>query len=213
MKMFLKSFAVALALVLAMAPVATLEAANFQPIALTGDQTAALQKINAYINSFKSLRGEFTQISPKGQTTRGLLFLSKPGKIRFEYAPPNPLLIVSDGKWLTIKNRAKEKGDQVPLNSTPLRFIVSNKVDLFKEADVLSMEEADGLTTVALADKDGKLGGYLVIVFDNVQETLQQWVIVDAKGRRTTVQFANLERDVPIDQKLFKETIKRKEKD
>ncbi|MCA0431946.1 MAG: outer membrane lipoprotein carrier protein LolA [Proteobacteria bacterium] len=212
MTKLLKSLTVAFALGLSALTVAPAIATNPTPIALNSAQTAAMQRINTYINSFQSLRGEFTQISPKGQTTRGILFLSKPGKIRFDYAPPNPLLIVSDGKWLTIKNRAKEKGDQVPLNSTPLRFIVAPKIDLMKEASVLSFEEADGLTTVALADREGKLGGYIVIVYDNVQDTLQQWVIVDGKGRRTTVQFANLERDVQIDQKLFRETIKRKDK-
>jgi outer membrane lipoprotein-sorting protein len=142
---------------------------------------------------------------------KGVLMLSKPGKIRFDYAPPSPLLIVSDGKWLTIKNKVKERGDQVPLRSTPLRLIVAPKIDLLAETVVLSVEEADGLTSIALADKKDQLGGYIVLIYDESQSTLQQWVIVDGKGRRTTVQFANLEKDVELNQKLFLETIKRKD--
>jgi outer membrane lipoprotein-sorting protein len=180
-------------------------------IALSEEQAAAVQKINAYFNSFQSLRGDFTQISPKGQALRGVLSLSKPGNIRFDYAPPNPLLIVSDGRWLTIMNRDKQKGDQVPLKSTPLRLIVAPTIDLLKEADVLAFEQSEGLTTVALADKKGSLGGHIILTFDETNDVLQQWVVVDGKGRRTTVQFANLERNVKLDKKIFLETIKRKQ--
>ena len=74
-----------------------------------------MQKINAFLNSFQSLKSDFTQISSKGQMAQGVLLINKPGKLRFEYAAPNPMLIVSDGRWLTIKNRVKEKGDQFPL--------------------------------------------------------------------------------------------------
>jgi outer membrane lipoprotein-sorting protein len=180
-------------------------------IQLSDEQRAAIARVNDYINSFTTLRGDFVQMSDKGQSVKGVVMLSKPGKIRFDYAPPSPLLIVSDGKWLTIKNKVKERGDQVPLRSTPLRLIVAPKIDLLAETIVLSVEEADGLTSVALADKKDQMGGYIVLIYDNTQETLQQWVIVDGKGRRTTVQFANLEKDVQLNQKLFLETIKRKE--
>ncbi len=187
-------------------------AANkINPITLSDAQRAAVVRVNDFINSFTTLRGDFTQTSDRGQSVKGVLMLSKPGKIRFDYAPPSPLLIVSDGRWLTIKNKVKERGDQVPLRSTPLRLIVAPKIDLLAETVVLSVEEADGFTSVALADKKDQLGGYIVLIYDNSQNTLQQWIIVDGKGRKTTVQFANLEKDVQLNQKLFMETIKRKD--
>ena len=179
-------------------------------IQLSDEQRAAIARVNDYINSFTTLRGDFVQMSDKGQSVKGVVMLSKPGKIRFDYAPPSPLLIVSDGKWLTIKNKIKERGDQVPLSATPLRLIVAPKIDLLAETLVLSVEDVDGFTSVALADKKDQMGGHIVLVYDNAQDTLQQWIIVDGKGRRTTVQFANLERDVQLNQKLFMETIKRK---
>ena len=186
-------------------------AQNAEPITLTDDQRAAIARVNDYINSFQTLRGDFVQTSDKGQSVKGVLMVSKPGKIRFDYAPPSPLLIVSDGKWLTIKNKVKERGDQVPLKATPLRLIVAPKIDLLNETAVLSVDEADGITSIALADKKDRMGGYIVLMYDNQKNELQQWIIVDGKGRRTTVQFANLEKDVELNEKLFRETIKRKE--
>lgn len=182
-------------------------------ISLTAEQTEAIQRINDYINSFQSLKGDFIQISPKGRSSRGIMLISKPGKLRFEYEPPNPLLIASDGKWLTIKNKLKEKGDQVPLASTPLRLIVATKVNLLNEANVVGFEQADGFTTVALADKKGGLAGQIILVFDEKRNELQQWIIVDGKGQRTTVQLGNMEKNVKIDPKLFAVTIKRKDRE
>lgn len=178
-------------------------AQKYPVVNLNADQKRSLQKINAFMNSFQSMKSDFTQISSKGQMAQGTLLISKPGKLRFEYAPPNPMLIVSDGKWLTIKNRAKEKGDQFPLSATPLRLVVSPQVDLAAETDVIGFESKDGITSISLADRKSSLGGYIVLVFDEQRSQLQQWIIVDGKDRRTTVQLANIETGGKFDPKLF----------
>ena len=176
---------------------------KYPTITLTAKQQATVKKINGFLNSFQTLKSDFTQISSKGQMTQGILLISKPGKLRFDYAPPNPMLIVADGKWLTIKNRAKERGDQFPLSATPLRLVVSPQVDLLAETDVIGYETKDGISSVSLADRKGSLGGYIILVFDEQRNELQQWIIVDGKDRRTTVQLANLEMGGKFDPKLF----------
>jgi outer membrane lipoprotein-sorting protein len=186
-------------------------AARIAAIPLTAEQQQSVRNINNYINSFQSLKCDFTQISPRGLTTQGVLLISKPGKLRFEYAAPNPLLIVSDGKWLTIKDKVKERGDQFPLSATPLRLVVSPKIDLLAETDVIAFESADGIISVSLADRKDALGGYITLIFDEARNQLQQWVIVDGKGRRTTVQLANIETGGKFDAKLFIGKINRPE--
>jgi outer membrane lipoprotein-sorting protein len=188
---------------LTFAPPIVSAATKAKPIELTDNQRQSVARINDFMNSFQTLRGDFVQTSPKGQTSRGIVLISKPGKMRFEYEPPNPLLIVSDGRWLTIKNKVKERGDQFPLSSTPLRFVVAPKVNLLNETNIIAFEQKDGLTSVALQDKKGSLGGYIVLVFDDSASALQQWIIVDGKGRRTSVELANLEFGGKFDPKLF----------
>jgi outer membrane lipoprotein-sorting protein len=188
-------------------------AAAAKPMALSAEQANSINKISAYMNSFKTLQGEFTQISPMGRVSKGVMMISKPGKLRFDYAAPNPFLLVSDGKWVTLKNRAKEKGDQFPLSATPLRLVVSTKIDLLKDANILAFEQTGGIDTVTLEDRKGTIGGQIILIFDEAQNQLQQWIIVDGKGRRTTVTLANLESGVTIDPKLFVVKIDRKEKE
>lgn len=179
---------------------------------LTAEQTASVNLISDYINGFQYLKGEFTQISPKGNLSRGVFHISKPGLMRFEYAPPNPFLIVSDGRWLTIKNRDKEKGDQFPLSQTPLRLVLNDKVDLIRDTNIIDLETADGLVTLTLEDKKESLGGgRLILVFDTARKELRQWVVIDGKNRRTTVTLENIVAGEAPDPQLFVVKINRKE--
>jgi outer membrane lipoprotein-sorting protein len=181
-------------------------AAKVQAMAITPDIKASIVKINAYFNSFQTLRGELVQTSPRGRAAKGVFFIAKPGKLRFEVEPPTPYIMASDGKWLTLTNKKMNKGDQFPLSKTPMRLLVSSQLDLLKEADVA---QDGGVTTIALSDKKGSIPGQIVLVFDEAQDVLQQWIIIDGKGQRTTVELANIEKDVKINPKLFNVTIKR----
>jgi hypothetical protein len=197
----------------AFAAVAALPAAAAEPLKLSPEQETAVNAISDYLNSFKTLQGEFTQISPKGNMSQGVFYIAKPGKMRFEYAPPNPFLIVSDGTWLTIKNVKKEKGDQFPLSQTPLRLVLGNKVDIVKDTSVLDYQEQDGILTVTVEDKKNTLGsGQLTLVFDQTRKVLQQWIVIDGKGRKTTVSLENLQAGIEPDPKLFVVKIKRDSK-
>lgn len=173
------------------------------PMALNPDQQQSIKKLNDYLNSFQSLKADFVQVSSKGNMAQGQMLISKPGKLRFEYAPPNPLLIVSDGRWLTIKDKVKEKGDQFPLSSTPLRLVVAPQIDLLAETDVIGFDSTDGLTSVSFVDRKGSLGGYITLVYDSQRNQLVQWVVVDGKGRHTTVQLTNVVLGGNFDPKLF----------
>lgn len=189
---------------LALAALALLPASPAQAQPLNPEQQKAIDGISDFLNSFKTMQGEFTQVSPKGNLSRGVFYIAKPGKMRFEYAPPNPFLIVSDGKWLTVKNVKKEKGDQFPLSQTPLRLVLANKVDILNDTKILDFQDQDGILSVTLEDKKNTLGsGQLTLVFDQTRNALQQWVVIDGKGRRTTVTLENVVAGVEADPKLF----------
>lgn len=201
------------ALGFALIALAPLPASAAKPIEVTQAQAASINAISDYINSFKTIQGEFTQISPKGNLSRGVFYIAKPGKMRFEYAPPNPFLIVADGTWLTVKNTKKEKGDQFPLSQTPLRLVLGDKVDILGDTNILDFEEQDGLTSVTLEDKESTLGnGKLTLVYDQTRKALQQWIVTDGKGRRTTVTLENVVAGIETDPKMFVVKIERKEK-
>lgn len=171
---------------------------------------AAVSEVADYLTKFRNLQGEFVQVSSKGNVSKGVFYLSKPGKMRFEYASPNPFIIVSDGTWVTIKNRAKETADQYPLSQTPLRLVLDDDIDILHEANVLDVQQDGGLVTLTIQDRKKTVPGHLILVYDAEQKALQQWIVVDGKGRRTTVELQNLVAGVKADPKLFTIDVKRK---
>jgi outer membrane lipoprotein-sorting protein len=212
MRKFMCNLALGMTLAIAAtAPVTAFAANQAAPVALSADQQQAVKRISDYLNSFQSMKAKFSQVSPKGTLTTGTLYISKPGKLRFDYAN-NPLLIVADGRWLTIKDRVREKGDQFPLSSTPLRLVVSPHVDLLAETNIIGFSSQDGITSVTLQDRGTNIGGYITLMFDEQLKQLQQWVAVDGKDRHTTVQLSNIEFGGKFDPKLFVGEISRDQK-
>src|SRR5262245_7808690 len=176
---------------------------------LTPDQSARVKEVANYIQGFKTLQGEFTQVCSKGNVSKGVFVISKPGKMRFEYAAPNPFIIISDGTWVTIKNRSKDKAEEYPLSQTPLRLVLDDDIDLLKEANILEVEIKDGFTTITLQDRKKTVPGHLILVYDETKKALQQWVVVDGQGRRTTVSLENIVAGGNPDPKLFKIDVRR----
>lgn len=205
--MVLQKVALVLVLGVMMSPVAF--AAKVKGIAITPEIQAAAERIDAYFNSFNTLKGTIIQTSPKGRASKGVFAILKPGKFRFDVDPPTPYILASDGKWLTITNKKMDRGDQVPVSKTPLRLLAAQNLNLLNESVVLSHAEADGFTTLALADKKGGMPGHIIMVFDDGQNELRQWIIVDGKGQRTTVELTSVEKDVKVNAKQFNITINR----
>ena len=171
---------------------------------LSPDDKAAVDRISQFLNSFQTLQGEFTQISPRGRVSTGQLYIARPGRMRFEYAKPNPIVIVSDGTWVAIRNRRRNKVDYFPLSKTPLRMILARRVDLARDAVIQSVERRDDLLIVTLKDREKTVDGHLVLVFDERRNALQQWIVVDGQGRRTTVTLNSLQPNVKVSAALFR---------
>lgn len=183
-----------------LAPVAD---AKTKGIELSQDQQQAIEDVNTYFNSFSTLKGEFTQLGNTGNVSTGVVIISKPGKMRFEYAPPNPFVVVSDGRWVAVLNRSKNVADQYPLATTPLRLLLAEKMNLLKSAVIKAADIQDGLITLRVEDKDQMVSGELVLIYDSNLNALRQWIVIDGDGRRTTISLDNLVTDEPADPALF----------
>jgi outer membrane lipoprotein-sorting protein len=163
----------------------------------------AAQKIADHFSSVKSMTGEFVQFGPKGEQTGGKFFLERPGKIRFNYDGASNFRVISDGKSVVILNKRLKTSDLYPLSKTPLKLLLDNRIDL-SGGRVRSVKEENDLTTIQLADKSVFGNSRITMMFDPKSYELRQWTITDAQGKNTTVMVFNVQRDVAIDQSLFR---------
>lgn len=179
-------------------------AASGPSIVAAQDTTARdLARITNYLNGITTLEGNFVQIGPDGELSEGQFYLRRPGRIRFEYTPPNPALIVTDGVWVGVYDKRLNTLDRIPIGSTPLDILLRKRVDLRKEGAVQSIENDGGQMRVRAVDPDAPDQGSITMVFADNPLELRQWIVVDAQGLTTTVALSDLRADVKLDPNLF----------
>jgi outer membrane lipoprotein-sorting protein len=167
-------------------------------------QRALLDRISGYLSSVQSMVGKFVQVGPDGGRTEGTFYLQKPGRVRFQYNPPSPIDIISDGSSVVVRDRKLATQDLYPLSQTPLRYLLAERIDLLRDTDVVSVTADDSFATVVIEQKQLFVGtDRLMIMFDAKDLTLKQWTVTDPQGFDTTVAVYNLDSSKKPDPNLF----------
>lgn len=181
--------------------------AQSDPLAgLNAQQRADLGRVNTYLNQLDRLQAGFMQIAPDGAVSRGNFFLDRPGRMRFEYAPPQELLIIADGTSVAVREDPAAMIDRYPIGATPLSPILGGTVALGSEHEVVAVKKEAGLLRVRLRDPKTPEKGEITLIFqdsggDNLE--LRQWVVIDAQGLTTQIGLNDIRATGPLDPKLF----------
>lgn len=174
-----------------------------RPAVWSKQDAADLDRLETYLNSFKTMQGDFVQIGPNGQIDQGTFYLSKPGKMRFEYQPPNPVLVVADGSSVTVTNTRLNTADHYPLFTTPLYFLLSDNIHLKRNERIVGVEHQEGSLIIDARSNDRRSTGNITVVFAEPTLELRQWTIIDAQGLATTVSLRNAQTGVELSPSLF----------
>jgi outer membrane lipoprotein-sorting protein len=168
-------------------------------------QKAQAAKISSYLSSLQTLMGNFVQVGPDGSKTKGQFFIQKPGKVRFEYESPNPIAIVADGSMVAIRDRNLSTQDLYPLSQTPLRYLLSDRIDLMKDTNVVSVTADDLFISVTIEERQLLTGtSRLMLMIGAKDGQLKQWTVTDPQGYDTTVAIYNLDTSKKVDPGLFR---------
>ncbi len=167
-------------------------------------QTAAIKDVGKYFNDLKALKGNFNQTNADGKKLRGKFFIKQPGKFRFDYSSGSKMIIVSDGKYLSIQDLDIKSDNSWELDRTPFRILLRKDVDLLRDANVLEVQDVDDLIIVSLQDKSpdtpGKIKLFLV---KKPALELKEWVTTDAQGIDTRIEIADLNKTDDMAADLF----------
>jgi outer membrane lipoprotein-sorting protein len=176
----------------------TAQAAPLKP-----QDVADLNRISAYLNSISSLQASFVQVGPNGELDQGMVYARKPGRLRFEYAPPSPYLIVSDGVTIAVANSKLRTVDRYPLVENPLNIILREGIDLAKDPRIVAVDRQSGTLRVTAAEKSGPIKGQVTLIFASPATELRQWIITDAQGLQTMIALKNAKTNVDLPASLF----------
>ena len=169
------------------------------------NQKAQAAKVSSYLSSLQTLVGNFVQVGPDGNKTKGDFYIQKPGKVRFEYEAPSPIAIIADGSSVAVRDRKLATQDIYPLSQTPLRYLLSDRIDLLKDTNVVSVTADDMFVSVTIEEKQALIGtSRLMLMVGAKDGQLKQWTVTDPQGYDTTVAVYNLDSSKKLDPGLFK---------
>jgi outer membrane lipoprotein-sorting protein len=169
------------------------------------NQKAQAARVSAYLSSLQTLVGNFIQVGPDGSKTKGDFYIQKPGKVRFEYDDPSPIAIIADGSSVAVRDRKLATQDIYPLSQTPLRYLLSDRIDLLKDTNVVSVTSDDLYISVTIEEKQTLIGTSRMMLMIGAKDgQLKQWTITDPQGYDTTVAVYNLDTTKKVDPGLFK---------
>lgn len=192
-----------LALGLAAAPLIGLMSAGPAAAALPAADQVLVNRAVAYLEGLTEAHGDFVQTDPRGVTTQGEIFLKRPGKARFVYAPPSGLLVVSDGNLVSVANSKLKTFESYPLGATPLSLFLARQIRLDRGVQVTRVNRlADGFSITA-RDVKKQAEGQITLTFANAPMQLVGWTITDPQGQGTRVRLTRLEKVASLDDNLF----------
>lgn len=166
-------------------------------------QQLSLTEISKYLNGIVSATGSFTQINSDGSLSTGVIAIKRPGKVRFDYNPPERALVMaSAGAVYILDRKLNARPDTYPLRRTPLSIILDRKVDLGRAGMVVGHGFDGTATTVTAQDPDNPEYGTIQLRFTDDPVELRQWIITDGNGSQTTVILGDMQ-DKTLSNSLF----------
>lgn len=176
---------------------------TFLPDAEVAKHKKTIERIEEYLSGLTSITSEFTQIAPDGALSSGKFFLKRPGKMRWQYNPPTPVLMVANGSEMIYYDYDLEQLTHIPLDSTLIGFLAQEKIHFDNSVGITSFEEKAGSIRIGITQRDKPNDGQLILEFSDKPLLIRNMVVTDVNGQVTTVSLNNASFGAKIDEKLF----------
>jgi len=197
----MKRFLLVLALAAAAIPPAAL--ADPHAAVLTDADAATLRQIEQYLNALRTLKARFVQVAPDGKTEAGIAWLSRPGRMRFAYDKPSPLLLVAGHGTVVFRDNKLDQTTNIPIGQTPLGLLLRDTISLGGDIAVTHFARLPGQIQITLVKTASPGDGSLTLFLNADPLALAGWSVVDAEGRQTTIHLSDVQVGGDFDAALF----------
>jgi outer membrane lipoprotein-sorting protein len=199
----MKNLLLAALLCLSSAALPSLAQAQPHAAVLSDADNAVLRQVEAYLNGLTSLKGHFLQIAPDGGTSTGTMWLVRPGRLRFQYDPPSPLLLLASHGLVVFRDTKLDQTSNIPEGETPLGLLLRDTITLTGDVTVTDLQRPPGLIEITLTKTRAPGDGTLTLVLEADKLALTGWSVVDAQGRETRIRLTDMSFGGHYDNSLF----------
>ena len=177
--------------------------AQLRAAILSAQDQADVKRIEAYLNATKALHGKFLQVAPNGGISTGQTWLVRPGRMRFQYDPPAPFLLVANHGILVFNDSSLNQTSNIPLSSTPLGILLQDNLRLSGDVTIVSFVRQPGQLQVGIVRTSSPQDGVLTLIFADNPLALRQWTVLDAQRHETRVTLSDVQVGGDYPNKLF----------
>lgn len=167
------------------------------------ERRAGLARIEGYLNSITTVKAGFLQVASTGEVARGTFYMRRPGRLRIEYDPPSPVLIVGDGHRLIYYDKELQTANMTPIDDTLAGFLAREHIRFSGDVTASNLIREKGTARVTLARTGEPEGGSLTLVFNDDPLRLRLWIVTDAQGTSTRVALSEPEFGLTLSDDLF----------
>ncbi|MBI1275647.1 hypothetical protein GC177_06720 [bacterium] len=164
---------------------------------------ADIEAVNKYINNIHSLVADFTQVAPDGSIGYGKFFLKRPGRFRWQYEPPIPLLIIGNNNNMIYHDLELDQVSNVPTRDNLASILAKPQLDIAKDVKLAKAERRANTLRLTIQDKTTPKDGSLTLIFTQNPVSLSQLEVLDATGNLTRLSLSNLVYGSDLSDKLF----------
>ncbi len=170
------------------------EAAKHQP---------TIDRLAGYLSGLSTIVSDFTQVAPDGSLSSGKFYLKRPGRMRWQYNPPTPILMIANGKEFVYYDYELEQVSYIPLDSALVGFLAQEKIRFDEKVGITSFEQKDGMIRLGLAQLDKPSEGGLLLEFADKPLSIRSMVVTDATGQETSVALSDAKFGLELEKDLF----------
>lgn len=172
------------------------------PLPTRADDTLA--RVERYLNALTTIESEFVQIAPDGSIASGRFFLKRPGKMRWQYEPPVPVLMIANHGELVYYDFELDQVSHIPMDETLAGFLAQDSIRFDpKVVKILEQTAQDGVIRIRLTQAEMPDEGELTLEFSDAPLQLRNMIVKDASGQETNVSLNNARFGLPLENKLF----------
>lgn len=164
-----------------------------------------LARIEQYLNSITTFASAFSQVSSDGQKDSGMFYLSRPGRLRWQYDAPNNSIIIAKGSLLTYYDGELKQVSHVALDDNLSSFLIKDHISLTSGVNVIEFRKDNGAISITFTQENKESEGQLTLKFSDNGGNLElaSMEVLDAVGKKTIIELDGGAYGVPLDDSLF----------
>ncbi len=172
--------------------------------AFAAEPNKDMTQAETYFANLKTVKSRFIQTNADGTQSRGTFYLSRPGKLRFEYDPPNKDFVVADGYFIYFYDGEMKQQTNAPISQTLADFLLRKNFTLSGDLKVTKIMHAGGYIQITMIQRNEPKAGELTLAFaEGSKYQLKKWRIKDSVGNITETELFDMQTGLKLPSSLF----------